>query len=93
MTDTTRIRFNCPHCGKPVQVFYHSGRAWRVQDTDLPLLGRIPMDPAISRGIDAGHPLMQAAPDSPQALAFREVASRVMEALGLSTPADEDAGR
>jgi ATP-binding protein involved in chromosome partitioning len=68
---------NCPHCGKPVQVFHRSERAWGVQDEGLPLLGRVPMDVAISRGIDAGHPLVQAVPDSPQALAFREIASRV----------------
>jgi ATP-binding protein involved in chromosome partitioning len=68
---------NCPHCGKPVQVFHRSDRAWGVQDEGLPLLGRVPMDVAISRGIDAGHPLVQAVPNSPQALAFREIASRV----------------
>jgi ATP-binding protein involved in chromosome partitioning len=79
---------NCPHCGKPVQVFHRSDRAWGVQDEGLPLLGRVPMDVAISRGIDAGHPLVQAVPDSLQAMAFREIASKVAGMFGSSS--DED---
>jgi len=48
-----------------------------VQEGELPLLGRIPMDAAISRAIDAGHPLVQAAPDAPDAQSFRAIARRI----------------
>lgn len=79
----------CPHCGKPVQVFHRSKREWTIEDRQVPLLGRVPMDLAISRGIDAGHPLMQAAPDSPEAIGsmptamvFRDIAARVEEIVG-----------
>lgn len=65
----------CPHCGNEIEVFHHSERAWAVRDASLPLLGRIPMDSAISRGIDAGHPLVQAAPGSADAAAFGAIAA------------------
>jgi len=71
----------CPHCGERIEVFHHSERRWAVQNGDLPLLGQIPMDAAISRAIDAGHPLVQAAPDSADAQAFRDIAAKIRELL------------
>jgi ATP-binding protein involved in chromosome partitioning len=70
----------CPHCGEPVEVFYRSGRLWRVTE-NVETLGHIPIDVAISKGIHAGHPLVQAVPDAPQAMAFREIATKVAEML------------
>ncbi|MDQ3700800.1 MAG: Mrp/NBP35 family ATP-binding protein, partial [Chloroflexota bacterium] len=61
----------CPHCGERVEVFHHSERDWAIQAGALEVLGDIPMDLAISRGIDTGHPLLQAHPTGPQADAFR----------------------
>jgi hypothetical protein len=37
----------------------------------------------MSRSIDAEHPLLQAAPDAPEAVAFRQIASAVSRQLGL----------
>ncbi|MCB9134849.1 MAG: Mrp/NBP35 family ATP-binding protein [Anaerolineales bacterium] len=68
----------CPHCGEQVEVFHRSRRDWAVEDQSVPLLGRVPMDIAISRGIDEGHPLMQDTPDAIQATAFREIAAQVL---------------
>jgi ATP-binding protein involved in chromosome partitioning len=74
----------CPHCGERIDVFHHSERRWDIQNGELPLLGQIPMDAAISKGIDAGHPLVQAAPDSTDAQAFREIAAKLVERLGAA---------
>ena len=71
----------CPHCGERIDVFHHSERRWDIQNGELPLLGQIPLDAAISRSIDAGHPLVQATPDSTDAQAFRDIATRVAQAL------------
>jgi len=68
---------NCPHCGEPIEVFHRSKHTWAIEDQALTLLGRIPMDIAISRGIDAGHPLVQAAPDSAGTKIFREIATQI----------------
>ena len=71
----------CPECGKRVEVFHRSERAWAVEDEELELLGRVPMDIGISRGIDSGHPLLQDKPDAPEATPFREIATRVVAKL------------
>jgi ATP-binding protein involved in chromosome partitioning len=67
----------CPHCGEQIEVFHHSERRWAVRSEELEVLGRIPMDIAISRGIDSGHPLVQTAPDAAQAATFREIAATI----------------
>jgi ATP-binding protein involved in chromosome partitioning len=72
----------CPHCGERIEVFHHSDRRWDIQNGELPLLGQIPLDAAISRGIDSGHPLVQAAPDSTDAQAFRTIAAALVARLG-----------
>src|SRR5690349_9073651 len=74
----------CPHCGERIEVFHHSARRWDIQNGELPLLGQIPMDAAISKGIDAGHPLVQAAPDSTDAQAFRDIAAALVARLARS---------
>ncbi|HNP69726.1 MAG TPA: P-loop NTPase [Kouleothrix sp.] len=71
----------CPHCGEQIEVFARSPRQWAVHDTALPQLGRIPMDIAISRGIDAGHPLVQARPDAPDSQVFRTIAATIAQLL------------
>ena len=68
----------CPHCGERIEVFHRSDHDWVIEDETVEMLGRIPMDITISRGIDSGHPLMQDTPDAVQAVAFREIASRVL---------------
>ncbi len=77
---------HCPHCGEAIQVFHRSGRAWAVEDAALPLLGQIPLDVAISRGIDSGHPLVSAAPGGAEATVFRAIARAV--AARLAGPGD-----
>jgi ATP-binding protein involved in chromosome partitioning len=72
---------HCPHCGEQVEVFHHSDREWAIQDEALEVLGRIPMALAMSRSIDAGHPLVQAAPSGAEAMAFRAVAERLRDLL------------
>ena len=68
----------CPHCGERVEVFHRSDHAWVIEDETVEVLGRVPMDITISRGIDKGHPLMQDTPNAVQAVAFREIANRVL---------------
>ncbi|WP_432564607.1 Mrp/NBP35 family ATP-binding protein [Kineococcus sp. SYSU DK003] len=42
--------------------------------TDVPLLGQVPMDVALREGGDAGTPVVLSQPDSPAALALRDLA-------------------
>ena len=72
---------DCPHCHERIEVFHRSERDWAIQDQRLDLLGRVPMDLAISRGIDAGHPLVTADPQAAESHAFRAIADRVAARL------------
>ncbi len=71
----------CPHCGERIEVFHRSERRWQLDDEAIELLGRIPMGLAISRGIDAGHPLLQDQPDAAEAALFRAIAERIGQKL------------
>jgi ATP-binding protein involved in chromosome partitioning len=71
----------CPHCDEKIEVFHRSGSKWAVQDEELELLGRIPLDIGISKGIDAGHPLIEASPDAREAAVFRDIAGKIERKL------------
>jgi ATP-binding protein involved in chromosome partitioning len=79
----------CPHCGEPIEVFARSQRDWAVTDAGCEQLGRIPLHMSLSRGIDTGHPLLQSAPDTPEAMAFRRLAAEVSRKVGLRTRGEE----
>ena len=71
--------FMCPTCGERHEIFQRSER-WRPPALeDAPMLGRIPLTPAISRGINQADPLVHGDPDSPQARAFLEIAAGLRE--------------
>ena len=74
--------FMCGHCGERTEIFSHGGGERAAEKLGVPFLGCIPIDPAIRDGGDSGHPIVVADPASPQAAAFREIAKKVMEALG-----------
>jgi ATP-binding protein involved in chromosome partitioning len=72
----------CPHCNEQIEVFHRSGGKWAIHDEELELLGRVPMDINISKGIDAGHPLIEATPDAREAEVFKEIAGKIARKLG-----------
>ena len=49
--------FICPHCGKETAIFKRGGGEAMARDMGVPFLGRIPLDPEIAEGGDAGKPL------------------------------------
>lgn len=52
-------------------------RLARVLGSAVPLLGSVPLDPALRRGGDAGDPVVLSAPDSPAGRALAGVAERL----------------
>ncbi|HJW84110.1 MAG TPA: Mrp/NBP35 family ATP-binding protein, partial [Anaerolineae bacterium] len=46
----------CPDCGWRLDVFGRGGGQWLAEQFDIPLLGQIPLDPAICEGGDLGQP-------------------------------------
>jgi ATP-binding protein involved in chromosome partitioning len=49
--------------------------------TGAPLIGRVPIEPAVSSGGDDGHPVVLAAPDGPAAVEFRRIARLIVDEL------------
>ncbi len=71
--------FVCGHCGERTEIFSFAGGERAAKKFDVPFLGRIPLDPAIREGGDAGIPLVVGAPNSPQTKAFQAVAEAVKQ--------------
>ncbi|MEN9979327.1 MAG: Mrp/NBP35 family ATP-binding protein [candidate division WOR-3 bacterium] len=69
----------CPHCGQEIPLFGTGGGARMAQELGVPLLGQVPLDPAIVRGSDAGMPLVLAHPESKAAAALMKVIDRMIE--------------
>ena len=55
--------FVCGHCGERTEIFSFAGGERAAQKFDIPFLGRIPLDPAIREGGDAGMPIVVSDPN------------------------------
>ncbi len=73
--------FICPHCGERSEIFSYGGVKRECERLNVPLLGEIPIDPAIRAGGDEGTPIVVSKPDNPQTKAFKEVAHEVIKQL------------
>ncbi len=80
--------FNCTNCGTRHEIFSHGGGAEAAKRFEIPLLGEVPLLPAIREGGDRGVPVVVGAPDSEESMAFRAVAGEVARQLSiLAVPA------
>ncbi len=76
----------CPHCGPSHRLeVFGSGGGQRVADTlssrfgyDVPLLAKLPLEPSLREGGDAGKPVVESDPTNPAAVALRELAGRLV---------------
>jgi ATP-binding protein involved in chromosome partitioning len=50
--------FNCPHCGKSVDIFKTGGGLKASNDFNVPFLGRVPLDAKIVETGDSGKPFI-----------------------------------
>jgi ATP-binding protein involved in chromosome partitioning len=78
--------FKCPHCHKPTEVFPRGALRLEVERLEVPILARIPIDPAIAVGGDAGQPILSASPNSATATAFRHLGEQVARRLARPRP-------
>lgn len=90
--------FACPHCGEPIDMFGSGGGEMvtaalsAATGTAIPLLGKVPFDPALRAGGDTGTPLVVSQPASAAAVALRGIAEALVakprglvgRSLGLS---------
>jgi ATP-binding protein involved in chromosome partitioning len=69
--------FECPHCGKPINIFGHGGGQKLAEELGVPLLGRIPLYQQVRTGGDEGTPIVIGEPGSTAALSLSETAERI----------------
>lgn len=69
--------FECPHCGKTLDVFGAGGGERTAASMGLDFLGRIPLDPRMVAAGDAGESFRERHADSPVTRAFEKVAERM----------------
>ncbi|MFB2530625.1 iron-sulfur cluster carrier protein ApbC [Paracoccus sp. p4-l81] len=68
----------CSTCGSAEHIFGHGGVRAEAEQMGVPLLAEIPLHLSIRTGGDDGVPVVVAAPGSPQAEAFHQVARRLI---------------
>ncbi len=71
--------FADPATGAPIHIFGEGGAAAEARRLGVPLLGEIPIEVALRQACDDGQPLVVSHPDSPAAVAFMQIARRLME--------------
>ena len=77
--------FVCPHCDEEVDIFGSGGGEGLAEEMELPLLGRVPLDPAVRSAGDEGTPTVLSAPDSGAGRALQEIADRVAETMAVAS--------
>jgi len=64
--------------GKRYEIFGSGGGAALAEELDVPLMGRVPLVPAMRDGADRGEPVAVAAPGSEAEAAFDEIAAAIV---------------
>jgi len=73
--------FICPKCGAEFDIFGAGGGQKIAEDLDIPLLGKIPIDPKICEDSDRGVPFVLEHIESPSTKAFIEIVEKIEEFL------------
>jgi ATP-binding protein involved in chromosome partitioning len=79
--------FVCGKCNEKHELFGAGGGQKIAEFAAAPLLGQIPLYPEVRKWGDAGVPVVEAAPGSPPAEAFMQVARALLASLSASSGA------
>lgn len=74
--------FVCPGCGEVEYVMMKGGGEALAEELEVPFLGRIPLDPAISKNSDTGKPYVHAFPDSVPAKVTSAMVDEIEKMVG-----------
>ena len=67
----------CPGCGEKIDIFQSGGGKKMAEETGVPFLGSIPIDPKVGADSDKGTPFVIKHTNSPAAKAFVEIVKKV----------------
>ncbi|MBX3028082.1 Mrp/NBP35 family ATP-binding protein [bacterium] len=73
--------YRCPRCGTEDDLFGAGGAAELAQHFGIPILGRIPIEPAVRVAGDAGTPIVVAQPEHPISQQYLAIADRVRDGI------------
>ncbi len=73
--------FVCPDCGHEEDIFGTGGGDQLAGESDVPLLGKLPLDIRIRREADGGNPTVVSDPDGDIAARYSEIAIRALARL------------
>lgn len=76
--------FVCPSCGNVEDIMQTGGGEQLAKDTNVPFLGKIPLDPKLSESSDIGKPFVDAFPDSPASKAIVSIVDKIEKDLGMN---------
>lgn len=77
----------CGKCGHRHQLFGSGGGARMAAELNLPLLGELPIVPALREGSDLARPLVASNPSHPISQEFRAIAEQVWRRISEGTAA------
>jgi len=75
--------FVCSNCAAQHHIFGAGGGAELARRYNTELLGQIPLSTVIREGGDTGVPIVVGAQDSPQAIAFKQIADNVATQISI----------
>ena len=70
--------FICPKCGEVTEIFSSGAGEALAKKYQVPFLGKLPLDPAVCRGGDAGMPFVRLE-RSPSAEEFRKMIAKLLD--------------
>lgn len=76
----------CPDCGKLIPLFKAGGGEALAKETNVPFLGKIPLDPQVVNAGDSGTPFVEHFAGSSTAKIFREIIKPLVESNNVSKP-------
>ena len=76
--------------GTRMDVFGSGGGKKLADQTGVPFIGAIPMDPAVREGGDAGFPVVLSQPDSPVALALKAISEDIAAKVSVAAMQSEN---
>ncbi|XP_071488730.1 iron-sulfur cluster transfer protein NUBPL-like [Diadema antillarum] len=71
--------FQCPKCGHETHIFGQDGVKGVAREMGLDVLGDVPLHIDIRETSDSGKPIVVSAPGSPQSLAYKAIATEVLQ--------------
>ncbi len=79
----TMSYFVAPDTGRRYDIFGHGGGKRMAEQLGVPFLGEVPIDPRVREGGDTGQPIVTAAPDSPAAKAYLQIAQWIAAKISV----------